>query len=60
MKFDRNIISNARKLKIVKMSEAETLLNLMERKDNKSASIKVYSAIGLMINEHQKRGFKND
>lgn len=58
MKFDRNIVGNARKMKMMNRTEAETVTDLIGRKDNKSISIKVYSAIGLMISENLKRGFK--
>lgn len=56
MTFDKNILNNARKMKMINGNEAETLNDLMSRRDNKIVSIKVYSAIGLIISENLKRG----
>lgn len=58
MKFDKNIIGNARKMKMINSQEADTLSELMNKSDNRVINIKVYSAIGFMISENLKRGLQ--
>ena len=58
MKFDKSIIGNARKMKMINSQEADTLSELVNKSDNRVINIKVYSAIGFMISENLKRGLQ--